>query len=199
MVGMIPVMIRIADGIFGSINFRGSIYRQHNLHLEAAKFVDQICKTSQLTLQMFIAGGGLPLLVKTLRVASDLKNLDLKKNGDIAKIVGIGIDGILEVFKLQNIRRDDFCHLFVKLELLPHLVIGFRSFLSVILETETDSPESAIIEESWSELEKLGEILKFFASSDPFVRERLAADNVCLGILNPFIGLSISKYVNSKW
>jgi len=107
---MIPVMVKIAEGIYGSINFRGSIYKQHSLHLEAAKFVDQICKTSELTLQMFIAGGGLPLLVRHMQVASDVR-----KNNDIGKIVAVGIDGILEVFKLQTIRRDDFCHLFVKL------------------------------------------------------------------------------------
>jgi serine/threonine protein kinase len=190
LVGMIPVMVKIAEGIYGSINFRGSVYRQHSLHLEAAKFVEQICKSSQLTLQMFIAGGGLPLLVRHLQVASS----DLRKNSDIQKIVGIGIDGILEVFKLQTIRRDDFCHLFVKLGLLPHLVVGFRSFLSMILEAK----EKSEAEESWANLAKLGEIMIFFAQSDPFVKERMAVENVCLGILNPFISLSLTKRLNDK-
>ncbi|GMI26982.1 hypothetical protein TeGR_g7905, partial [Tetraparma gracilis] len=189
LVGMIPVMVKIAEGIYGSINFRGSIYKQHSLHLEAAKFVDQICKTSELTLQMFIAGGGLPLLVRHMQVASDVR-----KNNDIGKIVAVGIDGILEVFKLQTIRRDDFCHLFVKLGLLPHLVISFRSLLSIILETSDGSVDP----DSWAELEKLGEILTFFASSDPFVKERMAVENVCLGILNPFISLSLTKQLNNK-
>jgi hypothetical protein len=78
---------------------------------------------------MFIAGGGLPLLVKHLTLASDLR-----RSSDIEKIVGIGIDGLLNVFSLQTIRRDDFCHLLVKLGLLPHLVVGFRNFLGNLLE-----------------------------------------------------------------
>jgi hypothetical protein len=78
---------------------------------------------------MFISGGGLPLLVKHLTLASDLR-----RSTEIRKIVGVGINGILKVFSLQSIRRNDFCHLFVKLGLLPHLVVGFRNFLGSLIE-----------------------------------------------------------------
>ena len=135
LVGMIPVMVKIAEGIYSSISMR-NVSRAGNLHLEAAKFVEQVCKTSQLTLQMFIAGGGLPLLVKHFTLSSDLR-----RSPDIEKIVGIGIDGVLHVFSLQSIRRDDFCHLFVKLGLLPHLVVGFRNFLGNLLEGGKETPE----------------------------------------------------------
>ncbi|GMH46908.1 hypothetical protein TrVE_jg11879 [Triparma verrucosa] len=191
LVGMIPVMVKIADGIYSSISAR-YVNRTGNLHLEAAKFVDQVCKTSQLTLQMFIAGGGLPLLVKHFTLSSDLR-----RSPDIEKIVGIGIDGVLHVFSLQSIRRDDFCHLFVKLGLLPHLVVGFRNFLGNLLEGGKETP-IAVIDNSWEWLRKLGVILTIFAQSDPLVKERMAIENVCLGILNPFISLSLTNQLTTK-
>eukprot|EP00520_Triparma_pacifica_P017312 CAMPEP_0118635422 /NCGR_PEP_ID=MMETSP0785-20121206/2070_1 /TAXON_ID=91992 /ORGANISM="Bolidomonas pacifica, Strain CCMP 1866" /LENGTH=1196 /DNA_ID=CAMNT_0006526459 /DNA_START=294 /DNA_END=3882 /DNA_ORIENTATION=+ len=148
----------------------------------------------------FIAGGGLPLLVKHLTLASDLR-----RSSDIEKIVGIGIDGILNVFSLQTIRRDDFCHLFVKLGLLPHIVVGFRNFLGNLLEevgghskNPKPSPENQERTSPWVWLEKLGKILTFFAQSDPLVKERMAIENVCLGILNPFISLSLTNELTTN-
>ena len=85
LVGMIPVMVKIAEGIFNSTHFRSPLYKQFNLHLEAATFVDQICKTSQLTLQMFIAGGGLPLLVKHMQVRP-AERCDAKRSTPFGKI-----------------------------------------------------------------------------------------------------------------
>jgi len=117
----------------------------------------------------------------------------MRKKGDISSIVSIGISSILNVFKLQTIRRDDFCHLFVKLGLLPHLVVSFRSFLGLILEAKDEGEE-----EGWSEIEDLAEILELFAASDSFVKERMAVENVCLGILNPFISLSLTQKLSHK-
>ena len=184
LVGMIPAVVKIAEGIYAMISNRNA-NRTGGLHLEAAKFVDQICNTSQLTLQMFIAGGGLPLLVKHITLASDLQ-----KSRDIRNIVGVGINGILKIFSLATIRRIDFCHLFVNLGLLPHLVIGFRNLLANVIEFKQEEEENFIF------LEKIGVILTIFSQSDPVVKERMAVENVLLGIVNPLISLTLSNQLD---
>jgi len=39
--------------------------------------------------------------------------------------------------------------------------------------------------------------LTYFAQSDPLVKERMAIENVCLGILNPFISLSLTNQLTT--
>ena len=57
---------------------------------------------------------------------------------------------------------------------------------------------SQVLDSSWEWLKKLGNILTYFAQSDPLVKERMAIENVCLGILNPFISLSLTNQLTSK-
>lgn len=86
--GMIPVIVQLAN----NDNELGRKAKQ--LRFEAATFVRQCCITSTLTLQMFIACGGLPVLVNLL----DLSVMQGKKS---IQLIQIAIDGILKVFTLQ--------------------------------------------------------------------------------------------------
>lgn len=92
LIGLVPIIVNLAS-------------TNSAIRLEAAKFVHQSCKTSVLTLQMFIACGGLPVLVNLLREETE-----------------IALDGILSVFTLQTIPKNDFCRLFVKAGLFQHLI-----------------------------------------------------------------------------
>lgn len=60
-----------------------------------------------------------------------------------------------------------------------------------------ETPE-AILDKSWAWLKKLGKILTFFAESDPVVKERVAVENVTLGVLNPLISLSLNNQLTTK-
>jgi hypothetical protein len=79
--GGIPVIMQ-----FASKNFSREV--RH----EAARFIRQMCSTSTLTLQMFIACRGLPVLVE---------NLDTMHYRENKELVHIAIDGIKSVFQLQ--------------------------------------------------------------------------------------------------
>ena len=45
-------------------------------------------------------------------------------NADAEPMVHIGLDGILRVFSLQRIRRNDFCRLFLRLGILPSVTVS---------------------------------------------------------------------------
>ena len=81
LVGGIPTVLRYA-------------HKQYNkeIRLEAARFVKQMCSTSTLTLQMFIACRGLPVLVSLIENDSYTEHKDL---------VFMAIDGVGSVFELQ--------------------------------------------------------------------------------------------------
>lgn len=64
--------------------------------------------------------------------------------------------------------------------------------------THSSSLRQQVLDGSWEWLKKLGDILTYFAQSDPLVKERMAIENVCLGILNPFISLSLTNQLTSK-
>ena len=99
LVGLVPTVMR----------FAGSHVRP--IRIQAAEFVRQMLATSTLTLQMFIACRGLPVLVTFL---------DYDENRDV---VFMAIDGIWRVFELQSpTPKNDFGRLFAKSGLLERLV-----------------------------------------------------------------------------
>eukprot|EP01018_Ginkgo_biloba_P027295 Gb_33894 [translate_table: standard] len=107
LIGLIPVVM----------NFAGPD-RSRELRMQAAYFVQQLCQTSSLTLQMFIACRGLPVLVGFLEP-------------DYAKyreMVHLAIDGMWQVFKLQGpTPRNDFCRISAKNGILIRLVNTLHS------------------------------------------------------------------------
>ncbi|KAL7001524.1 MAP3K epsilon protein kinase 1 [Sarracenia purpurea var. burkii] len=83
------------------------------VRMEAAYFLQQLCQSSSLTLQMFISCRGIPILVGFLEA-------------DYAKyreMVHLAIDGMWQVFKLQrSTPRNDFCRIAAKNGILLRLI-----------------------------------------------------------------------------
>ncbi|KAG5241598.1 MAP3K epsilon protein [Salix suchowensis] len=100
LVGLIPVVMSFAGPD-----------RPREVRMEAAYFLQQLCQSSSLTLQMFIACRGIPILVGFLEA-------------DHAKdMVHLAIDGMWQVFKLQrSTPRNDFCRIAAKNGILFRLV-----------------------------------------------------------------------------
>ncbi|KAK2635752.1 hypothetical protein Ddye_030544 [Dipteronia dyeriana] len=87
--------------------------RPREVRMEAAYFLQQLCQSSSVTLQMFIACRGIPVLVGFLEA-------------DYAKyreMVHLAIDGMWQVFKLQgSTPRNDFCRIAAKNGILFRLI-----------------------------------------------------------------------------
>ncbi|CAN4090277.1 unnamed protein product [Withania somnifera] len=102
LVGFIPVVMSFA-----------APDRPREIRMEAAFFFQQLCQSSPLTLQMFIANRGIPVLVGFLEA-------------DYAKyreMVHMAIDGMWQVFKLQRCTlRNDFCRIAAKNGILLRLI-----------------------------------------------------------------------------
>ncbi|CAI9114684.1 OLC1v1015464C1 [Oldenlandia corymbosa var. corymbosa] len=102
LVGLIPVVMSFAVPD-----------RPREVRMEAAFFLQQLCQSSSLTLQMFIACRGIPVLVGFLEA-------------DYAKyreMVHLAIDGMWQVFKLQrSTPRNDFCRIAAKNGILLRLI-----------------------------------------------------------------------------
>ena len=81
----------LVGGIPAIMKFASKEYPK-DVRLETARFIKQMCETSTLTLQMFIACRGLPLLVENLQTSNYRENREL---------VHVAIDGIMSVFQLQ--------------------------------------------------------------------------------------------------
>ncbi|XP_022727275.1 MAP3K epsilon protein kinase 1-like isoform X2 [Durio zibethinus] len=102
LVGFIPLVISFAGPD-----------RPREIRMEAACFLQQLCQSSSLTLQMFITCRGIPVLVGFLEA-------------DYAKyreMVHLAIDGMWQVFKLQrSTPRNDFCKIAAKNGILLRLI-----------------------------------------------------------------------------
>ncbi|KAC9696446.1 hypothetical protein E3N88_45370 [Mikania micrantha] len=102
LVGLVPLVMGFA-----------SPDRTREVRMEAAFFLQQLCQSSSLTLQMFIACRGIPVLVGFLEA-------------DYAKyrqMVHLAIDGMWQVFKLQrSTLRNDFCRIAAKNGILFRLI-----------------------------------------------------------------------------
>lgn len=102
LIGLIPVIMKFSQPD-----------NSREIRMQAAYFVQQLCQTSPLTLQMFIACGGLPVLVGFLEP-------DYMK---YREMVHLAIDGMWQIFKLQSSTpRNDFCRISAKNGILIRLV-----------------------------------------------------------------------------
>ncbi|CAN6241246.1 unnamed protein product [Urochloa humidicola] len=107
LVGLIPVVMNFAEP-----------NRPKDVRVQASLFLQQLCQASTLTLQMFIACQGIPVLVSFLEP-------DYAKYRDM---VHLAIDGIWQVFKLQHSTlRNDFCRIAAKNGILLRLVNTLHS------------------------------------------------------------------------
>ncbi|XP_057828021.2 MAP3K epsilon protein kinase 1 isoform X2 [Cryptomeria japonica] len=107
LIGFIPVIMNLAGP-----------GHSKEMRMQAAYSVQQLCLTSSLTLQMFIACNGLPVLVGFLEH-------DFTKYRDI---VYLAIDCIWQVFKLHSSTPvNEFCQIFAKNGVLFRLVNTLHS------------------------------------------------------------------------
>ncbi|KAG6581545.1 MAP3K epsilon protein kinase 1-like [Cucurbita moschata] len=87
--------------------------RPREVRMEAAYFFQQLCQSSSLTLQMFVACRGIPVLVSFLEA-------DYAKYRDM---VHLAIDGMWQIFKLQrSTLRNGFCRIAAKSGILLRLI-----------------------------------------------------------------------------
>ncbi|KAL9244242.1 hypothetical protein vseg_018039 [Gypsophila vaccaria] len=107
LVGLIPVVMGFAVPD-----------RPREVRIEAAYFLQQLCQASSLTLKMFIACRGIPVLVGFLEA-------------DYAKyreMVHLAIDGMWQVLKLQRLNpRNDFCRIAARNGILLRLTNTLHS------------------------------------------------------------------------
>ncbi|KAK6253059.1 hypothetical protein QUC31_014779 [Theobroma cacao] len=102
LVGLIPLVMSFAGPD-----------RPAEIRMEAACFLQQLCQSSSLTLQMFIACRGIPVLVGFIEA-------DYAK---FREMVHLAIDGMWQVFKLQrSTPRNDFCRIAAKNGILLRLI-----------------------------------------------------------------------------
>ncbi|KAF9917948.1 hypothetical protein BX616_010774 [Lobosporangium transversale] len=144
LVGAIPVLI-------------GYTSKRYNkdIQLAAAIFIQQICHTNSLTLQMFISCRGLRVFIDFLQ-----RNYATQK-----EFVWIAISGIHNVFNLQSLTpRNDFCRLLAKQGLLDPLS-------SKLYDTMRDPQDS-------SYTEKIVQVLLIFSQGDSPVKELLATRQI---------------------
>ncbi|KAG0208107.1 hypothetical protein BGX28_000863 [Mortierella sp. GBA30] len=144
LVGAIPVLIRYTSKRFSK-----------EIQLAAAIFIQQICHTNPLTLQMFISCRGLRVLIEFLQ-----GNYSTQK-----ELVWIAINGIHSVFNLQSLTpRNDFCRLLAKQGLLDPL--------SLTLYNTIQDPQGSAY------TEKIVNVLLIFSQGDSPVKELLATRQI---------------------
>ncbi|KAM0746355.1 kinase-like protein [Meredithblackwellia eburnea MCA 4105] len=132
------------------------------IRLEAALFICAMCRTSLLTIQMFVSCRGLKTLV-------DMMDENYSERKDL---VWMAVDGISRVFELHaSTPRNDYCRIFVTEGLLEPLAAA----LMHVAKDDDDLAESAKA--------KIVHILLVFAQSDKKVKEALATRAVILRLV----------------
>nr|CCA13906.1 ser/thr kinase putative [Albugo laibachii Nc14] len=149
------------------------------IRLEAAKFVQKSCRTSILTLQMFIACGGLPVLVDFL--AADHPRAVSSDQNELCRVA---MEGIESVFTLQTIPKNDICRLFVKANLLSKFIAVFDQIVASVHREFTE-----VGVEAWTmdDLMRTCDILLLFSQGDSIVKEYMCDRNVLNGMLKALV------------
>ncbi|CEG42848.1 ste ste11 cdc15 protein kinase [Plasmopara halstedii] len=185
LVGLVPVIIKLTkqhNPFYLPEHFGREVSPEHikfacAVRMEAAKFVRQCCKTSSLTLQMFIACGGLPVLVDFLTLTNQLSSLEQDVD-----LVRIALDGISCVFSIQTIPKNDICRLFVKAGLLKKFVLVFSVIVSSLAASHDDNAVKEKAETTvcksrtqWTveEFHKTCDIFVLFSQGDAVVKEHM--------------------------
>ena len=161
-VGGIPIVTRFADKKFPS-----------DVRLEAASFVNQMYRTSTLTLQMFISCGGLNVLVDFLE-----EDYDAERD-----LVLTGVNGVSRLFDLGGTTRTDFCRLLSRNQVLYPLSL----VLSRVLEEEGELAE--LVEE------RIVGIFLCFSQAESYVKEVVADRMVLKRVLKDLKRMSSSSLI----
>jgi len=148
LVGGCPVVMAFASNKYS-----------REIRLEAALFIGAMCRTSLLTLQMFISCRGLRTLV-------DMVDENYAERKDL---VWMAVDGISRVFEMHGPGpRNDFCRIFVHEGLLEPIAGALRHTCA----DDDDLAESAKA--------KIIHILLMFSQSDNRVKEAMGKRPIVL-------------------
>ena len=161
-VGGIPVVTRFADKKFPS-----------DIRLEAAAFVQQMYRTSTLTLQMFISCGGLNVLVDFLE-----EDYDAERD-----LVLTGVNGVSRLFDLGGSTRNDFCRILSRSQVLYPLSL----VLNRVLEEEGEL--AALVEE------RIVGIFLCFSQAENHVKEIVADRMVLKRVLKDLKRMSANSLI----
>eukprot|EP00898_Chlorokybus_atmophyticus_P008952 jgi/Chlat1/9058/Chrsp94S08315 len=168
LLGLIPMVMRFLDSSYSKA-----------VRLQAAAFMRQICCTGTLTLQLFVACQGIPVLVKLLETDPDCRDM-----------LYAGIDGIWQVFRVQTgISKGETCKLLTKAGMVERLVDALASFndnrsrrrtteLITVLDAVTNGEGHESDLKSWklhtaAYAEKVANILLVLAHADASVRTQM--------------------------
>eukprot|EP01113_Clastostelium_recurvatum_P037254 TRINITY_DN5420_c0_g2_i1.p1 TRINITY_DN5420_c0_g2~~TRINITY_DN5420_c0_g2_i1.p1 ORF type:complete len:1097 (-),score=420.63 TRINITY_DN5420_c0_g2_i1:391-3681(-) len=144
----------LVGGIPAIMKFSGRDYAPA-IRLETASFIEKMCSTSTLTLQMFIACRGLPVLVDFLQTPYNQSK----------SLVWMAIDAISSVFELQSpTPKNDFCRLFAK--------AGLLRVLASVLTAVVADPEAS------RQVSKIATLFLVFSAADSVVRKAMAQNDV---------------------
>eukprot|EP00762_Andalucia_godoyi_P000625 ANDGO_05391.mRNA.1 MAP3K epsilon protein kinase 1 len=130
---------------------------------QAGRFVHDICHSSTLTLQMFIACRGLPILTQFMEYGKE----DYQK---VRPLFLIAVDCVIQVFHVQSrTPRNDFARVFVRSMLANRIA---DVLMKIVEETGTDQ------EERERYVDEISTILLIFSQGDHFVKVALADEGV---------------------
>jgi len=159
MVGLIPVMCKYA----GEKN-------RTQVRLEAAKFVRQLCSSSDFTLQMFIACGGLSILAGFV---------PSKYDDESRELAHVAIDGIHRAFAL---RRQTFATEFSRQLIKERFTVNLaRLFVQILRQclwrNKGQDGAAKIRDEALVYAERSSYILCDIAKCDRSVKEQVGTDD----------------------
>eukprot|EP00123_Amoebidium_parasiticum_P014958 comp22719_c4_seq1/m.35302 comp22719_c4_seq1/g.35302 ORF comp22719_c4_seq1/g.35302 comp22719_c4_seq1/m.35302 type:complete len:1244 (-) comp22719_c4_seq1:60-3791(-) len=152
--------LSLIGGIPAMIKFVAPHYHR-DIRMEAARFIRQICRTSPLTLQMFIACRGLPVLIQMLD-----PNYDAYK-----ELVLCAVDCICNVMALQS-SRNDFARIFAKGGLLERLA----TVLDHLLKDQSEDMSGYV--------ERICDLFVQFSHADSVVKIELCEKNIARRLLD---------------
>lgn len=160
----------VMGGIASTIQYTNRKYSRP-IRQEASVFIKQILSAGKKTMQMFVGARGLPVLIDFLSNKDDfVQNKDLFL---------IGIDCIYEILTSNfqvRIPKNDFCRLFAKHDLLPHLA---KAFELVLKDAATKSVYS----------DKIAEIFVIFSKADTVVKTYFCREDVLKRLLESLASL----------
>ena len=140
LIGVLPAVVKFSSPWFPT-----------SVRMQASRFVEQLCTSSQITLQMFVACDGVQVLVNLLQSSKELAQAPPASAPRIALqqqeqfLLRTALAGIISVFHLKRVTKNEFYRLFMRVGLLPPLARALREaflFLCGLFRGEVSSVSS---------------------------------------------------------
>jgi len=196
MLGLIPLMMAYARPAPDNINLTEShpttnVFKISQVQVEAATFIENVCANPR-TLQMFIGCGGLDVLVYFISFSHNLGS-DLEAR----VLVRVGLNGVLQIFKLSGIRRNDFCKIMADRKLLLSLTILFEYLIEQLIQQE-NGHQIQDAKHCWDALHKTTEVLESFSKSVKVVVNNIKESELVQKLIRSFTLILNRSGVGSK-